>query len=118
MLRVSSLYTKEREKSDMDDLEILGSITFDLQINKDEAVKKAFVSLVSKLGTQEFLQEYSLLYSKIVSISRANKCKIFPDIIEEAFILTELQEEKEKYSSPLESSILNEISISTSSIEK
>ena len=63
------MYSKQREQSDMEELEILGSITFDLQINKEECVKKAFQSLVQKLGTKEFTYEYSVLYMLIVRVA-------------------------------------------------
>ncbi|KAI5192561.1 hypothetical protein NECID01_1993 [Nematocida sp. AWRm77] len=70
MLKALPLFSKSREQSDMDDLEILGSISFDLGVTKDEKIKQAFVSLVEKLGTEEFLQEYAELYSSLLSIAR------------------------------------------------
>jgi len=69
MLKIPPILTKKREKSDMEDLEVLGHIAFDLKINKDEAIKKAFMSLVGKLGRKEFLEEYSDLYTHILKIS-------------------------------------------------
>ncbi|KAI5179629.1 hypothetical protein NEOKW01_0092 [Nematocida sp. AWRm80] len=78
MIYTAPQYTKERERSDMADLEVLGSISFDLNINKDESIKKAFISLVGKLGTREFLEEYSQLYTTLLRISSEREAqKIF-----------------------------------------
>ncbi|KAI5185811.1 hypothetical protein NEHOM01_1088 [Nematocida homosporus] len=73
MLWVPALKTKKRETSDMEDLEVLGSIAFDLQINKEDRIKKAFVSLVDKLGTPEFLPEYSELYQYILTLAKVKE---------------------------------------------
>ncbi|OAG29987.1 hypothetical protein NEDG_01534 [Nematocida displodere] len=70
MLPAPALHSKEREQSDMADLEILGSISFDLEINKDEAIKNSFISLVEKLGTKDFLEEYGALYKKILAVQK------------------------------------------------
>ncbi|KAH9387023.1 uncharacterized protein NEMAJ01_1919 [Nematocida major] len=116
MLESAPLYTKEREKSDMADLEVLGSLSFDLSINKDEKIKEAFVSLVSKLGTKEFMLEYSALYSKILAIHERRRNCMCSEPVESLFSLE--IEEPEHSTNPLETCILNEISISTDYVNK
>ncbi|OAG32863.1 hypothetical protein NEIG_01742 [Nematocida sp. ERTm5] len=122
MLKTRPLYTKEREKSDMADLEILGGISFDLHINKDEEIKNSFVSLVGKLGTREFLEEYCVLYSRIMAIRNERGQSIYyADIPQFAFE----QESVEDYiSEPATQSLLDsctllqEISISSDYVNK
>lgn len=122
MLSGFKLNTEEREKSDMADLEILGSITFDLEINKKEEIKGAFISLVSKLGTKEFLEEYGILYTKILAIKVQRDCSLFsteiPDLNIESTSEEECTVENSKSSTVLETSILREISISTDHVNK
>lgn len=123
MLKAHRLYTTEREKSDMADLEILGSISFDLEINKKDEIKKAFVSLVSKLGTKEFLEEYSTLYNTILTVRTERENSLFSieipdldieDIPEDDYIIGESKEPNKI----LETTILKEISISTDHVNK
>lgn len=66
MLLSPPLLSKPREIEDMEDLEVLGSISFDLNLTKNPPIKDAFISLVSKLGTRDFLREYSLLYQELL----------------------------------------------------
>ncbi|KAI5171002.1 hypothetical protein NEFER03_0404 [Nematocida sp. LUAm3] len=83
MLLSSSLLSRSREIEDMEDLEVLGSISFDLHLTKSQVIKDSFVSLVSKLGTKEFLQEYALLYKELLFHSeekRKNEVISFEEI--------------------------------------
>ncbi|KAI5192571.1 hypothetical protein NEMIN01_2084 [Nematocida minor] len=122
MLKALPLNTKEREQSDMADLEILGSISFDLKINKESEIKNAFVSLVSKLGTREFLEEYSILYSKILVIHKEKSNSLFHPCVSELEFEHSIEEESsstpEEVSTVLDSCILKEISISTDYVNK
>lgn len=123
MLRTYGLNTLEREKSDMADLEVLGSISFDLKINKKEEIKRAFISLVSKLGTQGFLEEYSVLYTKILAVRMSRESSLFSADIPELNTENIPEEEcilpgKETQTTVLETSILREISISTDHVNK
>lgn len=70
MIPAPRMYTKERERSDLEDLEVLGSISFDLEINKEEEIKASFVSLVGKLGSELFLHEYAELYKKLLALKQ------------------------------------------------
>lgn len=70
MIPAPRMYTKERERSDLEDLEVLGSISFDLEINKEEEIKASFVSLVGKLGSELFLHEYAALYKKLLVLKQ------------------------------------------------
>ncbi|KAI5160135.1 hypothetical protein NEAUS03_0903 [Nematocida ausubeli] len=122
MLKALPLYTKEREKSDMADLEVLGSISFDLHINKNEEIKNAFVSLVAKLGTMEFLEEYCALYNKIMQIYKGRGASLYHEGLPEFAFESETTKEKPSempIDQLLDSCVLlQEISISTGYINK
>lgn len=68
MLASPGLYTPGRVDADMADLEVLGGLTFDLEINRDQGIRDAFVRLVGVLGTERFIEGYVLLYRKILDV--------------------------------------------------
>lgn len=120
MLHTPPLYTNERKKSDMEDLEMLGSITFDLKMNKEKKIKNSFISLVSKLGTKEFLLEYTELYKTILARAeeRKEECMLFSNYIPTEAPLMPIPNDSSIFPSILDTDIFSKISISsTISIE-
>jgi hypothetical protein len=62
-----------RKAADMEDLELLGELAFDLEINSKQEIKEAFIRLVSLLGTERFIEEYLVLYNAIREVSEEKR---------------------------------------------
>lgn len=80
MFKTCPFGTKAREQSDMEDLEVLGSISFDLGVAKEAPIKQAFISLVDKLGTPEFLAEYRELHRFLLSTAQKQAVREILDL--------------------------------------